>query len=85
MSLVVFPVGWWFLLYSLRSAAENDALFGKNADPPDSAAVSQSVRRLRKRFGELLRERVSATVEDASLVDAEIRELLRAISETGAE
>jgi RNA polymerase sigma-70 factor (ECF subfamily) len=37
------------------------------------------VHRLRRRYGELLREEIAATVADANEVDAEIRFLLAAL------
>jgi RNA polymerase sigma-70 factor (ECF subfamily) len=42
-------------------------------------AVKVSVHRLRRRFGELVREEVAATVRDRTEVDAEIRHLLDAL------
>jgi RNA polymerase sigma-70 factor (ECF subfamily) len=43
------------------------------------AAVRTAVHRLRRRYGELLREEIAATVADANEVDAEIRFLLAAL------
>ena len=43
------------------------------------SAVKMSVHRLRRRFGELLRDEVSHTVADADQVDAEIRYLFDAL------
>lgn len=45
-----------------------------------SSALKMSVHRLRKRYGELLREEIAQTVSDAGEIDAEIRELIAAAS-----
>jgi DNA-directed RNA polymerase specialized sigma24 family protein len=42
-------------------------------------AVKVSAHRLRRRFGELLREQVERTVADPSEVDGELRELFAAL------
>lgn len=73
-------------------AALSDYLFWNSGESPyaeiseqlgiSKSAVSQTLRRMRKRFTELLRDRVSTTVEDESLVDEEIRELLGAFSQS---
>ena len=46
-----------------------------------SAAFAMSLHRMRRRFGELLREEVAATVEKASDVEDEIRELLMIVTQ----
>ena len=43
-------------------------------------AVKDSIRRLRQRFGTLLREEIAATVESATEVDDEVRHLLGALA-----
>jgi len=44
------------------------------------AAVRQAVRRLRKRYGELLRQEIGATVAASDAVDDELRHLLSALA-----
>ncbi len=46
-----------------------------------SAAIAMSLHRMRRRFGELLREEVAATVEKASDIEDEIRELLMIVTQ----
>ena len=43
-------------------------------------AVKASVRRLRERFGKLLREEIAGTVADPDQVDDEVRHLLQVIA-----
>src|SRR3954464_3562802 len=43
-------------------------------------AIKVTIHRLRRRFGELLREQISRTVDDPAEVDGEIRELFAALS-----
>jgi len=43
-------------------------------------AVKVTVHRLRRRFGELVREQIAQTVDDAAAVDDEIRDLFAALS-----
>ncbi len=59
---------------SERSYAEIGEEIGMN-----ESAVKVAVHRLRKRFGQLLREEVAGTVEDASRIDDEVRHLLDAL------
>ncbi|HEX8914954.1 MAG TPA: sigma factor [Humisphaera sp.] len=47
------------------------------------AAVNMSLHRVRRRYGELLREEVALTVDDPADVDAEIRELLAIVARAG--
>jgi len=42
--------------------------------------VKVTVHRLRRRFGELVREQIAQTVDDAAAVDDEIRDLFAALS-----
>jgi hypothetical protein len=42
--------------------------------------VKVTVHRLRRRFGELVREQIAQTVDDPEAVDDEIRELFAALS-----
>lgn len=44
-----------------------------------AAAVNMSIHRMRRRFGELLREEVAATVDDPADVEDELRELMAAL------
>ena len=48
------------------------------------AAVKVAVHRLRRRFGDVLRQQIADTVESADAVDDELRYLLRVITESGA-
>jgi len=43
-------------------------------------AVKVSAHRLRRRFGELLRDQIERTVADPSEIDAELRELFAALN-----
>ncbi len=44
-----------------------------------SAAIAMSIHRMRRRYGELLRIEVAATLDDASEIEAELRTLLQLI------
>jgi len=59
-----------------------DAAAGLGLSEP---ALKSAIHRLRKRYRDLLREEVAATVADASEVDEELRFLLQAISTRVAE
>ncbi|MCA9258419.1 MAG: hypothetical protein KDA61_04420, partial [Planctomycetales bacterium] len=48
-----------------------------------SAAVAMSLHRMRRRYGELLREEVAATVVDPAEIDDEIRNLMEIIGRNG--
>ena len=76
----------------MRVAGDDDRLegfLGGSADDryQDAAAdlglsenaVKATVARLRRRFGELLREEIAPTVERTEEIDAEIRDLLAAL------
>jgi RNA polymerase sigma-70 factor (ECF subfamily) len=43
------------------------------------SSVKVSVHRLRRRYGEILREQISRTLRDPSEIDAEIRDLFVAL------
>lgn len=60
---------------SERSYAEIGVGLGMN-----ESAVKVAVHRLRKRFGQLLREEVAGTVEDEKRIDAEVHHLLEALA-----
>jgi RNA polymerase sigma-70 factor (ECF subfamily) len=45
-----------------------------------SAAVAMSIHRMRRRYGELLRQEVAATVDDPADVEDELRTLMAIIS-----
>jgi RNA polymerase sigma-70 factor (ECF subfamily) len=62
-------------------AGKSDRSYGEIARDLDvtESAVKMSVHRLRRRFGELLRDEVSNTVADADKVDSEIRYLFDAL------
>jgi RNA polymerase sigma-70 factor (ECF subfamily) len=47
-----------------------------------SAAVAMSIHRMRRRYGELLRQEVAATVDDPADVEDELRYLMAVVSET---
>ena len=43
------------------------------------AAVAMSVYRMRRRYGEILRKEVAATIDDAAKIDEEVRMLMRIV------
>jgi DNA-directed RNA polymerase specialized sigma24 family protein len=45
------------------------------------AAVAMSLHRMRRRFGELLREEIAATVDDPTDIEEELRELMTLVSQ----
>jgi RNA polymerase sigma-70 factor (ECF subfamily) len=45
-----------------------------------AAALSMSLHRMRRRYGELLREEIAATVDDPTEIDAELKDLMSALS-----
>jgi RNA polymerase sigma factor (sigma-70 family) len=48
-----------------------------------AAALAMSIHRMRRRYGELLREEVAATVDDPAHVDEELRTLMAIVTPTG--
>jgi len=59
-----------YLTYSEHAVSRGDVGRQLNLSP---AAVGMSINRMRRRYGELLRAEVAATIDDASNIDEEVR------------